>query len=138
MNRRGLIVTVVSVLAVGYILMRFAQPPWTWLRLAGLVLAIAGLVLVTVARLQLGHAFSLTPQARLLVTHGIYSKVRHPVYVFSAIALAGLALYAGAPWLILVVLVLVPIQIARARAEERVLEAKFGDEYREYKRSTWI
>jgi protein-S-isoprenylcysteine O-methyltransferase Ste14 len=37
--------------------------------------------------------------------------------------------------------VLVPIitlQIVRARQEARVLEATFGDAYREYRRRTWF
>jgi protein-S-isoprenylcysteine O-methyltransferase Ste14 len=138
MSRHGLIVTILSVYVVGYVLLRFAGPPWTWLRLMGLALAIVGLVLVTVARMQLGQAFSLTPQARVLVTRGIYSKVRHPVYIFSAVALAGLAIYAGAPRLLPLLIILLPLQMARARAEERVLEAKFGDAYRAYKRQTWF
>jgi protein-S-isoprenylcysteine O-methyltransferase Ste14 len=31
-----------------------------------------------------------------------------------------------------------PIQVLRARKESKVLEEKFGDEYRQYKRSTWF
>jgi protein-S-isoprenylcysteine O-methyltransferase Ste14 len=33
---------------------------------------------------------------------------------------------------------LLPLQIVRTRAEGRVLEAKFGEEYRNYVRRTWI
>jgi protein-S-isoprenylcysteine O-methyltransferase Ste14 len=38
-------------------------------------------------------------------------------------------------------LLIVPVlilQITRARAEARVLEAHFGDEYRRYRASTWF
>jgi protein-S-isoprenylcysteine O-methyltransferase Ste14 len=41
----------------------------------------------------------------------------------------------------LLLLLLVPVlilQISRARAEARVLEAHFGDQYRQYKAATWF
>ena len=41
------------------------------------------------------------------------------------------------PWLLLL-LVLIPIQIVRAHQEARVLEDKFGDEYRKYRQGTWF
>jgi protein-S-isoprenylcysteine O-methyltransferase Ste14 len=31
-----------------------------------------------------------------------------------------------------------PIQILRARKESKVLEEKFGDEYRQYKQHAWF
>jgi protein-S-isoprenylcysteine O-methyltransferase Ste14 len=34
-------------------------------------------------------------------------------------------------------LIVIPIQIIRARREARILEAAFGDAYREYRRHTW-
>jgi protein-S-isoprenylcysteine O-methyltransferase Ste14 len=33
---------------------------------------------------------------------------------------------------------LIPLQVFRVRKEEQVLEAKFGDAYRHYKRRTWF
>ena len=39
-----------------------------------------------VARWQLGEAFSVTAQAHQLVTQGLYSKIRHPIYVFGTLA----------------------------------------------------
>ena len=116
----------------------FARPPWTPFRILGLVLFIGAFALLTVARWQLGNSFSITPQARALVTRGIYSKVRHPVYVFGALTLCGIALYMPLPWLFLALILVVPLQIMRARAEEKILIAKFGDSYMKYKKSTWI
>jgi protein-S-isoprenylcysteine O-methyltransferase Ste14 len=34
--------------------------------------------------------------------------------------------------------VIAPVQVWRARKEAAVLEAKFGDEYRAYRASTWF
>ena len=111
---------------------------WDAMRATGLVLTILGFGLLTVARVQLGHSFSVTPQARALVTTGVYRKIRNPVYVFSAIGIAGFVLYVGRPMWLLLFLALLPMQILRAQAEGRILEAVFGEEYRAWKRQTWF
>ncbi len=115
-----------------------ARPPWTPVRLVGLGLAVLGFGMLTIARVQLGNAFSITPQAKMLVTRGIYSRIRHPVYVFSALGIVGLALYSRLPQLLIIVAGVIPVQVVRARREERVLLERFGEEYAAYKRSTWF
>ena len=72
------------------------------------------------------------------MTGGLYRRIRHPVYVFGAVTIAGLFLYLNRPPLLLMFLVVIPLQIVRARAEERVLEAHFGQQYRDYKAGTWF
>jgi protein-S-isoprenylcysteine O-methyltransferase Ste14 len=52
--------------------------------------------------------------------------------------IVGLILAIGEPWLLLIVLVLAPMQVVRAKREASVLEAKFGDQYRAYQRRTWF
>ena len=114
------------------------QRTWDGARIIGFALAAVFLALVFLARLQLGDSFSISPQARKLVTAGIYSKVRHPVYVFGTLAILGIALYAHLWPLLAVVLIVIPIQVVRARAKEKVLVEKFGEEYFRYKRGTWF
>ena len=138
MNAGARFVMVVPLVSLAVILAVFFHPPWTAWRVAGLVMMMVFAGLLTVARLQLGNAFSLTPQARVLVTRGIYSKIRHPVYVFSAFIIAGVLLYIDRPALLALLLVLIPIQVLRARQEERVLAQRFGESYLQYKRSTWF
>ena len=138
MNRRALFVTIVPPVAFAYIIVRFLPAHWTGVQIAGLILTVGGLILLTVSRIQLGNSFSIRPEARKLITHGIYSRIRNPIYVFGSIAIAGLVLYLNRPLLLLLVLVIVPLQIVRARAEGRVLEERFGDEYRHYRSSTWF
>jgi protein-S-isoprenylcysteine O-methyltransferase Ste14 len=58
--------------------------------------------------------------------------------VFGTVCLLGFVLFAHAPKLLWLVLVLIPLQVVRARAEARVLERKFGDDYRAWKRQTWF
>src|SRR6266478_3162968 len=60
----------------------FRPRPWSAARWTGLGIALPAAVLLFVARWQLGRSFSVTPQARQLVTHGLYSKIRNPIYVF--------------------------------------------------------
>lgn len=104
----------------------------------GLCLAVAACVPWFLARWQLGRSFSVRPEARGLVTDGLYSKLRHPVYVFGSLAWLG-ALMALLGWSALVIwVIVVAIEIVRARREERVLADAFGDEYAAYRERTWF
>ncbi|SRR5712692_5757039 len=125
-----------AVVLLGFILFRIGT--WNAARWIGLVIAAPSAVFLFIARYQLGRSFSVTPQARELVTHGLYSKIRNPIYVFSGLLVLGFLLTLQRPNLLLILLVLIPIQIVRARKEAQVLEAKFGDTYREYKKKTWF
>lgn len=116
----------------------FFHGPWTPLRILGLTLLLTSFAMLSWARVNLGNSFSIAPKAKQLVTSGVYSKVRHPVYVSGALLISGIALYIPLHALLLSLIVIIPMQIARARAEERVLVEKFGEEYSDYKKTTWI
>jgi protein-S-isoprenylcysteine O-methyltransferase Ste14 len=103
-----------------------------------LALAIASFWLWFAARIQLGRSFAVRAQAKELVTHGLYSKIRNPIYLFGSLCLAGLCLLFDQPIALLLLLVLAPLQAMRARKEARVLEEKFGDAYRQYRAQTWF
>jgi len=107
-------------------------------RSIGLLLALIGLMGVILSRYTLGRSFSIVPKATALVTTGIYSRIRNPIYISGEIVLAGLVLILWRFELLIVLLALVPLQIMRARREAAVLEAKFGDAYREYRKRTWF
>lgn len=111
---------------------------WNAQHWLALILAVPATVLMFVARFQLGRSFAIRAEARQLVTAGIYSKIRNPIYVFSAILVVAIALAARKPQLLAILVILIPLQIMRARREARVLEAKFGDEYRRYRQQTWF
>jgi protein-S-isoprenylcysteine O-methyltransferase Ste14 len=129
---------VVVCFGITFTFLRLRPAILTLSNIVGLVLMVFGFVLWVTARLQLGDSFSVSAQARRLVTHGLYSRIRNPVYVFGAVALSGLVLAMGKPIFLLALLLLVPLQIKRARAESKVLEEKFGDAYREYCNNTWF
>jgi protein-S-isoprenylcysteine O-methyltransferase Ste14 len=111
------------------------EGPWTPMRLLGLLLILAGLGVLTLARIQFEKEFSQQPG---LVTQGVYSRVRHPMYLFSFVAFAGLLLYLNEPQGILLLLLIQFVQLHRARREEQELEALYGDEYSRYKQQTWF
>jgi len=76
-----------------------------------------------------------------IVSSGIYSRTRNPIYVsFMFIVLAS-AVAANNGWLLLAIVALfVLLEFGVVRAEERYLSAKFGAEYEEYRRRVrrWI
>ena len=132
------ITTAAPIVLMFFLIASALQGSWNTMRSSGFVLTLLSLVLLFVARLQLGRSFSIKPQAKRLVTGGLYSKIRHPVYVFGILALLGFILYLQQPSLLGVLALLIVFQFYRSRKEEQVLQEKFGDRYLEYKRQTWF
>ena len=95
-------------------------------------------LLLALARVQLGQAFSVQAKATTLVTNGLYSRIRNPIYIFGGLTIAGFMLWVNLPWLLLIFVVMIPMQVWRSGVEARVLEKKFGAEYLEYKKKTWF
>lgn len=101
-------------------------------------ISFSAFVLWMVARQQLGASFAIRAEARKLVTTGLYSKIRNPIYFFAGIAY-GAPLIAGGWYLgLLIFLILYTHQLFRIRNEERVLREAFGEEYLAYRARTWF
>lgn len=129
----------VAILALLYLLVRYGPTMiWTPWQITGLAIGLPALVLFVIARIQLGAAFSVQAKATNLVTTGIYSRIRNPIYVFGGIMAVAIFIFAHRPWLLVIIAFLIPLQMFRVRKEEQVLEAKFGEAYREYKQRTWF
>jgi protein-S-isoprenylcysteine O-methyltransferase Ste14 len=127
---------VAAFLALACLALYFSPRRVPWF--VGLAVAFVSFPLWILSRLQLGSSFSIRPEARQLVTNGLYSKIRNPIYVFGTAASFGVML-ALQIWPILVLwLALTPIQVARIRREERVLRAAFGEQYEHYRSRTWF
>lgn len=135
---KHIVLTLVVGGALGALLWRWAPTELTTVRIVGVCLIVVGFVLWTVARFQLGASFAVTAQARQLVTRGIYSKIRNPIYVFGSCVIAGAILVFTRPIGLVVFVLIIPMQIWRARKESAVLEAAFGEEYRKYRAGTWF
>ena len=129
-----------AVVIIGLLLfaMHAAYLPWTAWRIAGVAIGAPAFLLFVAARIELGHAFSVQAKATTLVTTGVYSRIRNPIYFFGAMFILGIIIWTGRPWLLLIFAVLIPLQVLRSRNEERVLTEKFGPAYLDYKQKTWF
>lgn len=114
------------------------ETPFSVRFVAGLLIAAAGFSLWILARLQLGSSFSVRAEARSLVTTGLYSKFRHPIYLFAGFAFLGMFIVWGKLFPTIGFLIVYSSQILRMKKEEKVLEDAFGEEYRGYKARTWF
>jgi len=139
-GRKLYIFTGVQIVAVGALVwsLIFWNGPWNTEREAGTVLVGVGILFIAIARYQLGESFSVRPEAHKLVTTGLYSKVRNPIYVFGMVLMIGVILVFQKPVLLIFLPILMIAQTIRARREARVLESAFGEEYREYRKKTWF
>jgi protein-S-isoprenylcysteine O-methyltransferase Ste14 len=111
---------------------------WTPLRIAGAIIAVVGYGFVVTARLQLGKSFAVTPQAKGLVTHGLYSRIRNPIYVFVDLTFFGLIFVVRLPWLLLLLALWAIAQTRQAGRESKVLYEKFGQTYLDYRKRSWF
>lgn len=107
-------------------------------KVIGIVIMLVGFLIWMMGYWQLGKSFAILPKAKELVKEGIYSKIRHPIYVGLSMVLLGMAVYfMSLLWLVAFVLITV-LDICRAIAEEKVLSRKFGKEYAGYRKTTWF
>lgn len=104
---------------------------------AGLSIGAVGVLLWAAAMWSLGSSLAVLPGTNQLVTKGVYRVFRHPVYIGIVLTLSGLFVACGSvPCLVYVAVVVIPLNIFRARAEEQVLLEQLGPAYQQYKDST--
>ncbi|MFH1455909.1 MAG: isoprenylcysteine carboxylmethyltransferase family protein [archaeon] len=104
----------------------------------GFLLSIIGIIIWWLGKLTLHNAFTAMPKAKKLMKKGIYSKIRHPIYFGLSLILIGwMILFQN--WIIMIIFSsLIMILIIRAYFEEKILDKRFGKEYRTYKKETWF
>ena len=108
-------------------------------RVAGsLVCAAAGIVLGWTAVTHLGRQFRFSAglyEDHQLVRTGPYAVVRHPIYA-SLLAMLLCTILLLTPWLwgLLAVAIFIAGTEIRVHAEDRLLESRFGEAFREYRR----
>lgn len=80
-------------------------------------------------------------ESNALITDGVYRYSRHPMYLGFVLILVGLSLLLGSisPYIVVIVFAIL-MDVVFIRAEESMLEAKFQDEWKEYKSKVrrWI
>ena len=110
----------------------------TVMTFVGVTLVFVSFALMVMARVQLGNSFSVAPKANDLITHGLYSKLQHPMYLFVDLAICGIALAVHRWYVLLPLIILLPLQVRNARKEGQLLREKFGERYESYRRATWF
>jgi protein-S-isoprenylcysteine O-methyltransferase Ste14 len=90
-------------------------------------LVFAGALGSAIVLTKLGKAFSIMPEARLLVTGGPYAWARHPLYVMEFITILGTAIQFAQPWAALLAIGVVIFQVLRTVFEERILAEAYPD-----------
>lgn len=104
-----------------------------------IILMIFSILTLVFALGALGRYYTPSEVPKGLVTNGIYSKIRHPIYFSIEILLIGLSLFfTSLIGLILTIVILVPLHRYRIKREEGLLFKRFGKKYLEYRRNTWF
>lgn len=126
---------------LGFLLKALINPPWLvawrlWPLGAALVAAGLGIALWAVLTFRShGTAVDPTHPATALVQSGPYRYTRNPIYSSLSAAVAGVAMITGNVWFVpLLVLVHIVLHYGVIQREERYLERKFGNAYRDYRR----
>jgi protein-S-isoprenylcysteine O-methyltransferase Ste14 len=105
-------------------------------------LAFLGLTLVmAIILFRSGHAVVGQKQRpNRVVTTGAFRYVRHPLYLASILTYLGLTVSTASLFSFILLVVIWIFHNYIASYEERLLETKFGDEYRRYKQKTgkWV
>jgi len=100
------------------------------------LLVLVGSITAVLVVVDLGRSLSIMPEARKLVTGGLYRRIRHPLYLAEEIAIIGFYLQFRS-WQTLPILAIhFYFQIRRMDWEEGIL-AKAFPEYAEYKLRTY-
>jgi protein-S-isoprenylcysteine O-methyltransferase Ste14 len=146
-NRYGRVFTVTSV--VSLMLAFLSMGYWDWLyfifspedanvflALAGVVSILIGLIIAKAASKDLSVtsvADMRTDRKPELVTRGVYSRLRHPLYLATILILVGTMLLYPFPSVLVFCLSLIAYVLIGARLEERKLVVIYGQEYLDYR-----
>jgi len=121
---------VVALIAVSLPLMYMLldrAPPSLAFNLVAVVVSVLANVMSLVTVSFLGRSLSVMPEARRPVQRGPYGMVRHPLYLFEMLATAAVALQYRSLLAFGLLLLVITLQVARARWEEGVLARVLPD-----------
>jgi len=108
-------------------------------QIIGAALGVGGLLIGFLSFTALGRNFRVFAAPRrsgTLITSGVYSRVRHPMYTAVITSLGGYALAFGSLWAVPFWLGCTIFYIIKAVKEERLLAEHYA-EYEDYRRRSW-
>jgi protein-S-isoprenylcysteine O-methyltransferase Ste14 len=121
--------------------MRVLSRPLTFLGFVPLAAGVAINLLADKAFSQRGTTVKPFQESSTLVTTGVFRITRNPMYLGFTLILIGIALLAGTltPWIVIPIFAVL-MDVVFIRAEEKMLEEKFGQAFVEYKQHTrrWV
>lgn len=106
--------------------------------LLGIAVMSIGVIMLVMAAATLRSALTPNPVPRpgaLLVTGGLYGRMRHPIYVAMVLLLVGGTIVAYSTELLIGTIVLLAFYLTKARFEETQMVARYP-EYDDYRRRT--
>jgi protein-S-isoprenylcysteine O-methyltransferase Ste14 len=95
-------------------------------------------VLLFVALRTIGKSIQIDPAPKVdaaLVTHGVYRRLRHPIYTAIVVILIGLVARGATPAAAVLAAVTIGFLFVKAGYEEKLLGARYP-EYEAYKKAT--
>jgi protein-S-isoprenylcysteine O-methyltransferase Ste14 len=117
-------------------ILKLMASSWPYL---GLLLFTVGVIVRVAALTMLGENFSayvtLQPNHRL-VQNGIYSRIRHPLYLSLLLIPTGIALVFASLLAVPILILAAAFVFDRMRREDRLLASRFGAEFEDYCRRT--
>jgi protein-S-isoprenylcysteine O-methyltransferase Ste14 len=109
--------------------------------ISGLILTVSGITLRIIATLTLREYYTRTlmiTENHRVVKHGVYRIIRNPGYLGTMTFLTGCGILTGNLAAMLLILLIVPYSfIKRLLTEEQMLMEHFGNDYREYMKTTY-
>lgn len=109
-----------------------------WLHYASLMLAAVGLVVVTLAIVQLNKNLTPFPTPKAtgsLIQTGLYRYVRHPIYSGILLMAVGFGIFQESTWKLSISVLLWVLFYFKSRYEETLLMKQYPD-YEAYRRRT--
>jgi protein-S-isoprenylcysteine O-methyltransferase Ste14 len=103
-------------------------------RWTGLFMVIAGLGLAIAALIQLKGLENI----KKLVTTGLYSRLRHPMYLGFILWIIGWTIYHGAAFSVIPGFLGIGSILYWRKLEDHDLDSRFGEAYRSYRAKSWF
>jgi len=141
--QRSILLFILAIIAI--IIIAHFEPGLLLLRLypdtladgiVAIIITTVGLLFASWARVHLGRNWSslvMIKTGHHLITTGPYRIVRNPMYTGLLTAFIGVVVAIGEVAALIVILVVIPGVWMKIKAEEEILEEKFGEEYLTYK-----
>ena len=108
-----------------------------YVRTIGFIICAIGVIFIIAGIITLGEYFTTSIIPKGLVTTGIYSKIRHPMFIGAILVYIGIVvIFQSIIGFLLVLFILIPFFIYSAIEEEKILSEKFKDKYTAYKKKT--